>query len=183
MIRFARTSGPASEPVTLAEFKAHARIEHTAEDAILGSLLSAARVYIETQSGRAIGAQVWTATLDAWPLPGFDGRRRIRLAPTPSSIVSVAVDGIALGASLYALAGDELVVDTLAADPATGSLASAIVVTFNAGDTQPALLHAIKLLAAHYYENREATNPAWQIPTGVPYGVASLIAPFQVLRL
>lgn len=63
-----RTTDPASEPVTLAEAKAHLRIDHTDEDAYITSLVTAARDYAESYTARAFISQTWTWTLNQWPV-------------------------------------------------------------------------------------------------------------------
>ena len=45
-------AGPAMEPVLLAEMKAHLRLDGTAEDDLLGALIAAARVAVETEIRR-----------------------------------------------------------------------------------------------------------------------------------
>jgi len=49
-----------------------------------------------------------------------------------------------------------------------------------ADDTPEDLRHAVTLLAAHFYENREATTDT---RTPLPLGVASLVAPYRPIRL
>ena len=63
------TSGPAIEPVTLAEAKAHLRVDGSAEDTLIGSLIITSRLYIEAALGLALITQSWSSFLDAWP-PG-----------------------------------------------------------------------------------------------------------------
>lgn len=63
-----RTTDPASEPVTLAEAKAHLRIDHADEDTYLTSLITAAREYAESYTSRAFISQTWTWWLNQWPV-------------------------------------------------------------------------------------------------------------------
>ena len=78
--------GPAAEPVTLAEAKAHARIDGEAEDGLVGSLIAAARAEVENRTGRALVTQKWRIVKDQVPASGV-----MRLAPAP--VRSVEVDG------------------------------------------------------------------------------------------
>lgn len=58
---------PAVEPVTLAEAKAHLRVTHAGDDALITALVSAAREQCEHILGRALIEQTWELTLDAFP--------------------------------------------------------------------------------------------------------------------
>jgi len=58
---------PASELVTLAEAKAHLKLDTSDDDALLGTLITAARARAEWHTGRAFVTQAWRLSLDAWP--------------------------------------------------------------------------------------------------------------------
>ena len=60
-------SGPAVEPLSLAETKAHLRVSGSAEDLLIASLITAARVHLELALGCAFITQSWSWFLDAWP--------------------------------------------------------------------------------------------------------------------
>lgn len=64
---YALVTPPASEPVTVAEAKAHARIETAADDTLIGTYITGARELVEKLTGRALITQTWSLTLDAWP--------------------------------------------------------------------------------------------------------------------
>jgi hypothetical protein len=59
--------GPSVEPVSLAELKAHLRIDDSAEDDYLFSLIAECREEIEQASGMALIRQKWRLTIDHWP--------------------------------------------------------------------------------------------------------------------
>lgn len=59
---------PTVEPVTLTEAKIFLRVDHSAEDALITSLLLAAREKGEELSRRAFVTQTWQMILNAWPL-------------------------------------------------------------------------------------------------------------------
>ena len=63
-------SGPAVEPLSLSEAKAHLRLETTADDALVTSLIITSRLHIEAALGLALTSQDWTLVLDAWPATG-----------------------------------------------------------------------------------------------------------------
>lgn len=58
---------PASEPITLAEAKAQCRVESSADDALLSSLITAARLVAEVTLGRALVTQTLRYLADAAP--------------------------------------------------------------------------------------------------------------------
>lgn len=60
-------TAPTDEPVTAAEAKAHARIDDDAENALIATMLKAARELAETYTGRALVTQTWSMFMDAFP--------------------------------------------------------------------------------------------------------------------
>lgn len=60
-------TAPTAEPITLAEAKLHARVEHDADDAMITGFIAAAREDAEHELGRPLAAQVWQVTVDAFP--------------------------------------------------------------------------------------------------------------------
>lgn len=59
-------SGPTEEPVTSAALRQHLRLEDGDGD-LLASLISAARMTIEAQSGLRLMLQKWRILIDQWP--------------------------------------------------------------------------------------------------------------------
>jgi uncharacterized phiE125 gp8 family phage protein len=62
--------GPAVEPVSLADMKAHLRVDDDAEDALIEGLVKAARLMVEAASRRLLVSQTWRVLLDRWPEGG-----------------------------------------------------------------------------------------------------------------
>ena len=62
--------GPAAEPILLAEAKAHLRVSANDEDELVGALITAARVAVETEIRRVLIAQEWRVIVEAWPEDG-----------------------------------------------------------------------------------------------------------------
>ncbi len=58
---------PSSEPLSLAEAKNFLRVEHDADDALIGALIAAARGQVEAATRRVLITQVWRLALDRWP--------------------------------------------------------------------------------------------------------------------
>lgn len=60
------TRAPDAMPVTLDEFKAHAKIEHADEDAVLGGLLAAATEYVASELGRVLSPAEYRIEVPQW---------------------------------------------------------------------------------------------------------------------
>ncbi|MTH95855.1 head-tail connector protein [Roseibium sp. RKSG952] len=170
-------SPPAVEPVSLDDMRKHLRLVSTAEDGTLASLITAARSHVEQATRRALITQGWRMFLDAWP-PG-------RVVPLPLAPVSQLdqilvydLDGMptTLDPDAWVLLKEQdpprLKVAAGAGYPAQG--VSGIEIGFTAGygpaaeDVPAGLKQAVKLLAAHWFENREAGSdrPVATVPVG-----------------
>src|SRR5262245_51469019 len=57
----------ATEPISLAEAKAHCRVDVSDDDLLLSSLITAGREWAETYTHRAIPPQTWDYKLDGSP--------------------------------------------------------------------------------------------------------------------
>lgn len=68
-----RTAEPAAEPVSVAQARAHLRLDGDAEADLLAALIAGAREVAETMTGRALVTQSWTLSLDGWGEDGADG--------------------------------------------------------------------------------------------------------------
>jgi uncharacterized phiE125 gp8 family phage protein len=62
-----QTTPPTLEFVSLAEAKAHLRLDTTADDLLVAALITAARQHIEKFLQIALISQSWSLFLDAWP--------------------------------------------------------------------------------------------------------------------
>ena len=77
-MRLVLITPPAVEPVTLDEAKLHARVEYPDQDALVTSLIVAARRYCETCLRAALITQQWVLMLDSFPSAGGYYNRAIR---------------------------------------------------------------------------------------------------------
>ena len=100
------TSGPASEPVTLAEAKTHLRVDGSAEDTLIGSLIITSRLHVEAALGLALVTQGWSYFLDAWP-PGHQVSLPLRPVQSIAAVKLYAADEsvATLGPDTYLLDG------------------------------------------------------------------------------
>jgi uncharacterized phiE125 gp8 family phage protein len=185
------TVAPAAEPISLSEAKAHLRVDADDEDALIASLIVAARLLVERTLGLALVTQSWSYYLDAWPDRGC-----ITLPLLPVQAVS-AVNVHAEDGETIALDADGYAVDVLSAParllltwPAPSSLARAFngfEVAFSAGygdagaDVPQPIRQALLLLVAHWFEGRAPTEfgPEHQVPAIV----SGLLQPYRRVRL
>ncbi|MDZ4789675.1 MAG: head-tail connector protein [Hyphomicrobiales bacterium] len=184
------TSGPVAEPVSLAETKAHLRIDGADEDALIGSLIVAARMHIEHALDLALITQNWSLYLDAWPVGPVD----LPLGPV-QAINNVRL--YAVNAAVTTLTANQYQLDAASRParlapvnvtwPAPGRAVNGIEIAFTAGygasgaDVPQPLRHAILMLVAHWHEQREAAAPEEMFQQ--PQGVAALMAPYRTARL
>jgi uncharacterized phiE125 gp8 family phage protein len=184
-------TGPTTDPVTLAEAKAHCRVAISDDDGLIAGYILAARSYVETQTHRTMLTQTWECTFDyCWPTRGCYRHIAIPLSPVQSvsSVSYVDENG-----TTQTLASDQYTVVYNRTNafivPAYGVfwptirwVPDAIAVRVVAGYTQipHELRQAILLLVGHFYEHREPVVIG-QAPAEVPMSVEALISPFRVV--
>lgn len=180
---------PVVEPISLAEAKDFLRVETADEDPLIAALIAAGRIHVERQSGIALIAQSWRLVLDCWPEAG-----RIAVRPVPLKALAAArvfdFDGEARAVDLQAFVVDAST-STLAFIPwilpMPTRIAAGIELDVIAGfgdtaaDVPEPLRQAVRLLVAHWYENRAGIAGAEGPP--LPAGAAALIAPYRVPTL
>lgn len=161
-------TAPTSEPVTLADAKAHCRVDASSDDALLTALITAAREQAEHYLGRAIMTQTWERVLDDFPA----GSGEIELAPTVQSITSITyldADEVSqvLPSTDYTLDADNLpgwaLPDPDLGWPATLDTVNAVRVRFvrgwpSAGAVPQSIKQWILVQVGYWYANREAAG-------------------------
>ncbi len=60
-------TSPDYEPITLSEFKLHARITDSSQDDVLATCLLTARAYVENRLQQQLMNATWRWTLDRFP--------------------------------------------------------------------------------------------------------------------
>ncbi len=186
------TSGPALEPVTVAEAKAHLRIDGTAEDLLLASLILTSRLHIESALGLALITQSWSVMLDHWP-DRADVALPLRPVQAITDVRVLAADGtpVTLLPSSYVFEGRGVpprLVRTGDAWPKPGRAASGIEIQLTAGfgslasDVPATIRHALLLLVAHWYEHRDPIEIGLQ-GTSIPRAVSDLLSSHRVPRI
>lgn len=185
---------PGAEAITLAETKAHLRVDGTAEDDLLAALIRTAREHLERETGLALITRSFRLYLDAWP----EGRV-IRIVkgpvqaieavtvyddagmPAEIDVAGAVLDGTARPARLVLPA-------QASAFPGPGRMLNGIEIDFTAGfgeagtDVPDTLKRAMLAHVAAMYELRGVVAAADQ-PGAVPACYDRLVAPFRMRRL
>ncbi len=185
--------GPIVEPITLADAKAHLRVDSSAEDALIQSLIMASRLHIEAALDLALITQTWRFQLDRWPRA-----RSLNLPLRPvQSLTAVKVfdaddESEALTTAAFILDGTaspaRLILSGRASLPLPGRAANGIEIDFVAGygdapaDVPQPICQALLLLTAHWYENREPVEIG-AAATVIPSPVSDLLSPYRRRRL
>src|SRR5215213_5238149 len=147
----------AVEPVSLAQAKLWLRVDHDAEDDLIAALVSAARDYVEAQTGLALAPQTWCLAVRPTELPVEMPR------PPFGSLLSAEAlldDGTTRAVPL----GDLLAVGV---EPALVALRQGATLPSSTIELRleyacalpagvpPRAIQVMKLLIAHWYEHRE----------------------------
>ncbi|WP_196259219.1 head-tail connector protein [Pelagibacterium limicola] len=170
-------AGPAQEPVSLAQAKVHLRVEDGAEDGLIESLVTAARIHIEGITGRALLEQRWRLVRDDWPENGI-----VTLPVGPALAIDEIRTYDAQGEPHF-VDSDGVLLDGQGVPPRAilpGNRPAlrtrlGIEIDYTAGygsapeDVPADLIQALLTLVAYWYENRDAVlvvGAAGIIPSG-----------------
>lgn len=182
-------AGAAQEPVSLGEAKAFLKVDESAEDLLISTLIGAARMHIEGVTGRALLAQSWRLVLDAWP-----GHGQVRLPVTPFMSVTeiTAYDGDGVGHAVplaqFLREPDRLVLPAQVAGMPQLRERQGIEIDYVAGfgnepgDVPPDLRQALLALVGYWYEHRDAVIVAGS-GSVVPSGFDRLVGRYKQVRL
>jgi uncharacterized phiE125 gp8 family phage protein len=192
MMALVLTSGPAQEPLSLSDVKAHLRIDNSAEDVLLSSLMLTSRLHVEASLNLALITQSWMMVLDRWPACDFveipmsplQAINEVRVKTSANTVVAVPATTYLVD---IASKPPRLVWNMVArTDP--GIKAGGIEIDFTAGfgstgaSVPSPLKHALLLLTAHWYEHRDPVEIG-SSAARIPEAVSDLIQPFRKIRL
>jgi len=185
------TAPPAVEPVTLADAKAQLRVDSSAEDILIGSLLLTARLHIEAALGLALITQGWRLVLDRFPR-GSVVALPLQPVSAVTSVQTIAADGtvttLASSAALLDPGPPPRVIRTGTSWPTITAAANGVAISFTAGfgptpaDVPLPIRQAMLLLIAHWYEHRDPIEIG-QPDTAIPKAVSVLLEPYRSPRL
>lgn len=183
--RIELVTGPTTEPITISEAKNHMRVEHNDDDVVIAGLIDVAVNYVDATGmlGKAMITQTWaeyfgphvsTVRLSLGPVQSvssiqyYDTDNALQTA-TLSNFYVIGQKGYM---TIYPKSGYTW--------PTVFNREDAIKITYviGYGDTAasvPATVrHALKMLVAHYYENRENELIGVNSKT-LPFGIENLL--------
>jgi uncharacterized phiE125 gp8 family phage protein len=181
---------PDSEPLSVADAKSYLRVEHDDDDAVVAALIASARHHVEALTRTGLLTQTWRLVLDRWP---EGGRIKPRLGPLRGVTAARVYNESGAGASLDL---DRFVIDEAAGViaapgwslPLPGRAVRGIELDIEIGygdtpaDVPQILLQAIRMLVAHWYDNRGLVSIGQGIAM-MPPTVNAMIASHRVLSL
>ena len=189
----ARATAPVVEPVTLAEAKAHCRIDTSTDDSYVQALVTSAREWCEQYLDRTLVHTQWVMRFDTFPP---DGTMDIEL-PRPPMAAAGTTTALALtftyengttatyGTASYRVDrnGTPGTVKTLYGQTWPPHLQddNAISVTWWGGygasgsDVPAAIRHAMLMLVAHWYGAARESVLIGSISKEIEFGVHSLL--------
>lgn len=190
-------TAPATEPLTTAEAKTHLRVDSATDDTYIGTLITAARQYVEGYLGRALITQTWDLTLDAWPIDSSDGFYESIIVPSPPLVSITHVKYYDTSGTLITAASSTYAVDVNSTPgritpvygtvwPSAQFIPNAITVRFVTGygaaaDVPAAIKQAMLLLIAQFYEYREEVV-AGTIVANLDKASEFLLRPHRITR-
>ena len=180
---------PAVEPITLSQAKNHLRVDIADDDALITTLITAARQACEAFIHGCLITQTWRVSYDGFP-DDFTDAIAIPVEPLQSVVSAVWYDQTNTPTTLNAWSNGsgDYIVDT---DSEPGRLVpppnqvwpgvalwpvSPIQVTVTAGfgadgpAVPAAYINGMFMCIAHWYENRPAVESSGAIPKEVPMG-------------
>lgn len=188
---FVLSSAPASEPISTTEAKSHLRVDSADDDTYIGTLITAARRYVEVTCGLALVTQTWDGSLDGFPsgdvivIPKYPLQTITSVTyydddlstSTVFSSTKYQVDAAKRPPRIVLKNGESWPTDSL-------RLSSGVVVRFVAGYGAAAAVpedieHAIKLLVGQMYAHREPEVTNATIAR-LEFAVEALLSPYRL---
>lgn len=187
-----------AEPVTVSEAKTQLRLDIADDDTYIAGLIASAREWVEGQTKKALVARTYDQTIDY----GFPWRGGYRIDLDVNPVISVAsVSYVDDQGNAAVWASDQWTAVTRDSNsyivpaynvslPVIRNVPNAITVRYTAGfynntsspesgSVPDSLKHAILLLVAHWYENRELGRADAE----APYSVEALVSPYRDARI
>ncbi|MGH1350002.1 MAG: head-tail connector protein [Methyloligellaceae bacterium] len=186
------TSGPLLEPLTVAEIKTFLRVDNDDEDILISSLITAGRIHIEQKINRKLITQSWSWYLSRWP---DKPELTLPLSPVQSvdAIQTYDAEGMPTTwpaenyqTDIYSDAAKIISKNTGWPNPENTVNGIEIQITAgygnNPSDIPEPVRQALRLMVAHWFENREPVILG-ETPISVPENAMALLSPFKQVHL
>lgn len=182
---------PAEEPVTLAEAKAHLRLEHDLDDSYVSTLITAARQYVEEYLWRAVLTQTWELVMDGFPvgvdwielpkgeLQDVDSVDYLDSEGVAQDWADYDIDFASIPGRIRLIFGGSW---PSGVRSAWNSVVIRYVVGWEAPEDVPApIKQAILLLVSQLYENRTPEVTGVTV-SAIAFSAKALLAPYRIAR-
>lgn len=186
-----QTQRPAIPPLSLAAAKAHLRVTTDAEDELIRDYVASAVEFVESAAGVQMITATWTLEISELVGDIILGVRPVREINN-FTYVDASGATIVLDSSDYVVRRDLVGATTLSpvgSWPATANDRSPVAtIVYSAGfgdspeDVPSALLQAVRLLAAHWYEHREAVVTG-TIESEVGLAVREILRQYRLVNI
>ena len=181
-----RATEPAVEPVTLAEAKAHLRVDISDDDALISAIIKASREFVEEYLDRSLVHTQWTLRMDAFPwefeLPRPPMAQSGTVTATTITYTLETLSTATLSTAEYRVdrAATPGMIRTVYSGTWPGHLwdQNSVSVTWWGGygadgtSVPAAIRSAMLMMISHLYEHRTAVAPSM---AEVPLGVKALL--------
>jgi len=168
--------------VSLADMKEFLRVDHNDEDTTISEIITSAVMAVQNYTGRVFNSTTYTMKLDSF--------HNIEIPTQISSVTGVTYHDTA-GLS-QTLSTKKYYID-LSREPARVAflntpsiyedMFNAVTISGAVGhQASPPIKHAIKMLAAHYYENRRAVIVGVKA-SKIPLGIEAILNPYRIISL
>ena len=160
--RIVTVTTPASDVVSLADMKSHLRVTHSLEDTLIEGYIAAAvaSIGIDGELGIALGTQ---SIDEALKYPSRDTYLSISPAQALVAVKYFDADNVEQTADLADFEfynGDDWAFVRSDNWPTTYDRPDAVTISYTAGkaDVPADIIHAVKMIVAHWYQNRADTS-------------------------
>lgn len=191
MSAIVQTTSGSFDPLSLTEAKKHLRIEFDHDDSYIIDLIADAQSMVENDTWRILSSATFKLYLDRFPYQS----RQINIYKSPVSAISsfeYYVDGVLTSVDSSSYYTDtvtnpaRIVLKDGYAWPTNGDVRpSSVIITFTCGYSSAAeipgpLLRALRLMVAHFYENRQPSKQGAGVSSvDVPMAYEWLIVPYK----
>jgi len=179
------SSATPADIVSTADLKAHLRVDHNDENAFIEALRDAAIEHVESYCNIRLGDVTAVLYLD-----GFPWMAEVPVGPVSAVSQINYNDTTSTTATLNSTryytdltrkpARISFIDPPMVADYVHNGVQISLTVGYAEADVPAAIVHAIKLMVAHWYENRRQVITS--NPYEIPMGVHSLLNPYRIIN-